>query len=230
MTPARARVLILDDHALLVHSLCAALGARGLDVRALPLTGRHEVFAAVRSAPQAVVLLDLQLGDPLGSGVDLVGPLTDAGARVLVVSGVTDPAVVGAAVEAGAVGHVCKSEPFDALLVAVERVARGENIMPPARRTELLAAARRRRLTASAEHELFARLSPRERAVLRALGDGEAVTRIAAQSHVSVATVRTQVRAVLTKLDVGSQLEAVALAHRCGWFAGPEHPEHPRSA
>jgi len=35
-----------------------------------------------------------------------------------------------------------------------------------------------------------------------------------------VPTVRTQVRAILQKLEVGSQLEAVAQAHRCGWHGG----------
>jgi two-component system nitrate/nitrite response regulator NarL len=61
----------------------------------------------------------------------------------------------------------------------------------------------------------FERLSPRERQVLRALCDGKSVT--------AIATVRAQVRAVLAKLGAGSQLEAVAEANRCGWYAEP-HP------
>ena len=40
---------------------------------------------------------------------------------------------------------------------------------------------------------------------------------IAAESYVSIATVRTQVRAILLKLDVSAQLEAVAAAYRSGW-------------
>ena len=53
--------------------------------------------------------------------------------------------------------------------------------------------------------------------MLHRLCEGESVQRIAAESYVSVATVRTQVRAILQKLDVGSQLEAVAIAYRSGW-------------
>lgn len=46
---------------------------------------------------------------------------------------------------------------------------------------------------------------------------GLAVERIAAESFVSGTTVRTQVRSILLKLGVNSQLEAVALAARAGW-------------
>ena len=68
------------------------------------------------------------------------------------------------------------------------------------------------------DHTPFQRLSPRERTVLAALVEGESVTDIAARAVVSVATVRTQVRAILEKVGVCSQLEAVALAHKHGWF------------
>ena len=64
----------------------------------------------------------------------------------------------------------------------------------------------------------FDRLSGREKQVLAALCVGRSVTQIADDWVVSVPTVRTQVRAILTKLDAASQLEAVAQAHRSGWF------------
>lgn len=64
----------------------------------------------------------------------------------------------------------------------------------------------------------FDRLSAREKQVLAALCVGRSVTQIAGDWVVSVPTVRTQVRAILTKLDAGSQLEAVAQAHRSGWY------------
>jgi DNA-binding NarL/FixJ family response regulator len=50
--------------------------------------------------------------------------------------------------------------------------------------------------------------------------EGRSVDRIAETSFVSSDTVRTQVRAILTKLGVNSQLEAVAMARRAGWFPG----------
>jgi DNA-binding NarL/FixJ family response regulator len=86
-------------------------------------------------------------------------------------------------------------------------------------RHRLLAELRAWRARDRAEHEPYLRLSPRERDVLRALAQGGSVADIAQRAFVSVATVRTQVRAILQKLGVSSQLEAVALAHRLGWFA-----------
>lgn len=212
-------VFVVDDHELLAQSVCYAFTARGLQARPLPVSTVDALVGAVREQHPDVVLLDLQLGGAVGSGASLVRPFTDAGARVLVVSGVTDPVLVGEALEAGAVGYVCKSEPVDAVLDVAEQVVRGQQVMGPAERAAYLTALRRHRAEEAAAREPFDRLSVREREVLRAICDGASVAAIAAASYVAVATVRSQVRAILVKLGVGSQLEAVALAHRHGWYA-----------
>ena len=53
--------------------------------------------------------------------------------------------------------------------------------------------------------------------MLSALLEGTSAAGIATSSFVSEATVRSQIRGVLTKLGVTSQLAAVALARRVGW-------------
>ena len=63
----------------------------------------------------------------------------------------------------------------------------------------------------------FAHLTAREAEVLADLMEGLATDVIAERHYVSLATVRSQVRAVLQKLCVNSQLAAVALAYRSGW-------------
>ncbi len=65
---------------------------------------------------------------------------------------------------------------------------------------------------------MFEQLTPREAEVLRHLAAGLPAAAIASSSHVSEATVRTQIRAVLSKLGVQSQLQAVAVARRAGWL------------
>lgn len=70
----------------------------------------------------------------------------------------------------------------------------------------------------------FNRLTPREEEVLFALMRGAKARDICAQSFVSMPTVRSQIRAILTKLGVTSQLAAVALAYQSGW-AGPKDRE-----
>lgn len=61
---------------------------------------------------------------------------------------------------------------------------------------------------------LFAKLSEREQDVLGALVRGLSAAEIAAERHLSIATVRTHIRAILTQLGVSSQIAAVAMTHR----------------
>ena len=67
--------------------------------------------------------------------------------------------------------------------------------------------------------ERLEQLTNRERVVLGHLMKGRAVRQIAGLSTVSEATVRTQVKSILAKLEVSSQLAAVGMAHEIGWRA-----------
>ena len=130
---------------------------------------------------------------------------------MLLVTGCTDPVRLAAALEAGAVGVLAKTEPIDVLLAAAHAAARGEPVMDPGQEQALRASARARHTARTAALAPFTRLTEREAQVLRRLAHGQSVATIAARTHVAETTVRTQVRGVLTKLGVGSQLEAVAL-------------------
>ncbi|MGH9068195.1 MAG: response regulator transcription factor [Acidimicrobiales bacterium] len=208
-----ARVLLVEDHSLLAESLRICLAGEGYEVEVAPVGSREEVVAAARRLMPDAVLLDASLGHPIGDGLSLVEPLCRTGAAVVVVSGTTEPARVAACIEAGAAGFVSKSRPLDELVAVVaDAVAR----LP------LMADEERARLGAELdEHRRrqggLARLTTRETTVLRALMDGKAVVAIAAGGFVSPGTVRSQIRAILTKLEVNSQLAAVAVARRAGW-------------
>jgi two-component system nitrate/nitrite response regulator NarL len=65
--------------------------------------------------------------------------------------------------------------------------------------------------------EAFAILTPREQRVLAELMEGHTADQIAKESWVSVSTVRSQIKSILHKLGVNSQLAAVAMAWRAGW-------------
>ncbi len=106
----------------------------------------------------------------------------------------------------------------------VARVAARESAMEQEEFDRLRASARTPCMTSDATaRDLVARLSVREGEILRHLMSGETPTQIARQSVVSEATVRTQVRSILAKLGVGSQLSAVAIAYAAGWL--PEGTE-----
>ncbi|WP_460367934.1 response regulator transcription factor, partial [Actinocorallia lasiicapitis] len=68
---------------------------------------------------------------------------------------------------------------------------------------------------------LPAPLTPREAAVLRALAAGLSNAEIAAAHHLSVETVKTHVKSILTKLDVRDRTQAAIWAHRTGFAHRP---------
>lgn len=210
------QVLILEDHQLLSASLAAALQAEGYPVVAPDLADRPGLLAYITKERPRVALLDLDLGS-FGSGEELLPSLVESGCRVLIVSANTDAAVTGRCLEAGAWGWVPKSASFEQLLDSILLAASGRPVLTEADRDRLLRSWRERRQAVAETFEPFWRLTSREAAVLEMLQAGKSVDRIASESFVSEATVRTQVRAILTKLGVNSQLEAVAKAARAGW-------------
>jgi DNA-binding NarL/FixJ family response regulator len=209
-------VLIVDDHELIGTSLQMSLCAAGIDAHLCgPSGGTGAILACAARLPPGVVLLDLDLGrDSTGRTVDgatLVEPLCAAGWRIVVLSGTADRARVGAALDAGAAGMVPKRAQLPTLLRTVGDALAGRPVMSDAARHEFVAAHRERRARRGELAGKLDRLTPRELEVLRLLADGHRAQAVADEFVVSLATVRTQIRAVLTKLGVRSQLEAVAL-------------------
>ncbi len=211
-------VLLVEDHELLAQTLQVALASAGVATEVVALTSAQAVLTVVERLRPTLVLLDLELGEPIGDGAALVPPIVALGSSVLVVTGVTDLTRVAAAVEAGAVGYIAKSLPFTRLLAVVQEALAGRPVLAEAQRRELFTLLRRRRADSEQLRAPFDRLTPREEQVLRALAEGHSVESIAEQWVVSKATVRTQVRGILTKLDVGTQLAAVARARQAGWL------------
>lgn len=210
-------VLIVEDHWLMAESLALALRAEGFSPVVAPLRSSEEVLAVAAETRPAVVLLDLEL--PIGSGLGLISPLVNSETRVIIVSGSRSRVDIAAAIEAGAHGFIEKSRPLAQLIEAIRATLAGRQIMSAQQRQALLTDLHASRATL--EHELrpFTRLTRREQEVLRDVMEGRRAEDIAKAGSVSEATIRTQLRGILTKLGVRSQLEAVTLAHRVGWPA-----------
>ena len=219
-------VVIVEDHALLAQTLVIALNAEGCRARVAELIDPAHLLQQVRMLRPGVVLLDLDLG-VLGDGADLVQPLTELGARVLVVSGTTDRLRLAETVERGAVGFLSKTVPFDELLSTVLDVVAQRPVLSTAKRYELMAELRSARAARGKDLAPFKTLTSREQAVLAGLAQGRRAEIIAAAAFLSEATVRSQIRSVLAKLGVNSQLEAVALAWTVGWVPTAEQTSAP---
>jgi two-component system nitrate/nitrite response regulator NarL len=199
-----------------------ALGAQGYDVRRVqvpdnPATPAILVTAIARQRP-VVVLLDLDLGT-FGDGIRLIDPISSTGAQVVVVTGSGDRARWGAALQAGARTVLSKTQLLHDVVATVRRISAGLPVMDREERRELIAEWTRHQGERDGLRTRLDQLTIRECEVLGHLMKGQAVRQIAEHGAVSEATVRTQVKSILAKLEVTSQLAAVGMANEIGWQA-----------
>jgi DNA-binding NarL/FixJ family response regulator len=221
---SKVNIVIVEDHVLFAESLDLALSVEGYAVRRIEVpdstaTTGTVVASLVRTHPH-IALLDLDLGG-FGDGTRLIGPLTRAGVHVLVITASPDRARWGEALRNGARAVLSKSRPLNEILSTVRRVLRGQPVMTREEREELLRLWHEEREQLEQVHARLASLTAREAQVLGHLMLGRNVHEIAATGVVSEATVRTQVKSILGKLHVSSQLAAVGLAHQAGWRPPP---------
>ncbi len=210
------RVGIVDDHALVSETLAVVLNEQGFEAYGLRPHRLEEVIPFVTEHDLNVVLLDLNFGE-LGTSLPVIPELTALGCQVVTLTGETSRAQWGECIEAGAACVVSKAVSFNELLQRVTVLLDDVVEKANAERYELLEALRAHREQERRRLAPFEHLTVREHEVLAALIDGMSAEQIAAAMFVSMATVRTHIRAILQKLGVSSQLAAVALATRSGW-------------
>ncbi len=217
---SRVRIVVVEDHALFAESLELALTLEGYDVRRVPVpdhpSAPGQVLAVSNRWRPRIALVDLDLGR-FGDGVDLIHPLARSGVNVVVVTASTDHARWGECVQHGARKVVSKNQPLNDILAVVRRLSQGLPVIGHEEREELLHLWRERCHDQQAARDKLATLTPREREILGQLMDGHPVRDIARHDFVSEATVRTQVKSILAKLEVSSQLAAAGLARSVGW-------------
>jgi two-component system, NarL family, nitrate/nitrite response regulator NarL len=225
------RVAIVDDHAILAEALRVALTLKGLNVVCVAVPSQNgnpnsQLTSVLRARPR-VVLLDLDLG-PAGDGTKLIRPLSRAGHHVVVLTASEDEARWGAALGRGALTVLSKSAPLQLIVDVIDRITQGLPVTSRAERERLIQLWQEHHTDDDERHRRLERLTPREAFVLGELVRGKRVREVAVESFVSEATVRTQVKSILAKLGVTSQLAAVALARDVDWV--PPHVSPGQSA
>jgi DNA-binding NarL/FixJ family response regulator len=217
---SNVRILIIEDHTLFAESLDLALTMEGYDVRRLPIpemgSSQGALLSAVVRLHPRIVLLDLDLGH-MGDGVRLIAPIARTGAHVVVVTASSEKGRWGECLRYGARKVLTKARPLNEIMATVRRLNQGLPVMDRDEREDLLQAWHKERQEHQELRTRLQRLTTREREVLGHLMEGHTVRDIARISVVSEATVRTQVKSILAKLEVSSQLAAVGLAHTVGW-------------
>lgn len=211
-------VLVVDDDALVRFGLTMMLrGAPDVQVVAEAGNGA-EAIELIRRHEPAVVLMDIRM--PVMDGLTATEAIRrrSPAPQVVVLTTFDADAHVLRALRAGAAGFLLKDTPPDELVVAVRHAASGRPVLSPEVLRRLIdrvadsdhdtrGAAARRRLELLAEREL---------AVAREIGAGRSNAEIAACQHLGVATVKTHVSAILTKLDLNNRTQVALLVHDAG--------------
>jgi DNA-binding NarL/FixJ family response regulator len=212
-----SRLLIVDDRALLRDSLSRALAASRYVVFTNPADDAAVVITQARELSPDTILLGSHL-ENIDPEMPITTTLSELGANVIVLTRGKDPLTQAGFAQQGACGFVDIRDPFRALEEALQCISRGTAAVDPVTTQKLARLWREHRQAESARLESFQRLSKRETAILRDIYDGLGAAQIADESFVSINTVRSQIRSILEKLDVGSQVGAVAVARKSRWF------------
>ncbi len=208
------RVLLVDDDALVRSGLRMMLsGAPGIEVAGEADDGRG-VLGAVDLHRPDVVLMDIRMPQLDGiAATRLLRGQPDPPAVVVLTTFDADEHVLRA-LRAGAAGFLLKDTPPADIVRAIELVHAGDGMLSPAVTRRLIAlvagddeeAARGERA-----RERLAALTAREHEVALAVGAGRANAEIAAELHMSVATVKAHVSRLLAKLEVENRIQIALL-------------------
>ncbi|MBB5111347.1 response regulator transcription factor [Micromonospora echinospora] len=219
------RVLIADDQALLRGSFrllvdstptFTTVGEAGTGVEAVALAAEHR---------PDVVLMDVRM--PEMDGIEatrrICGDPATAGTRIVILTTFDLDEYVYGALRAGASGFLLKDTPPADLLTGIRVVAAGEGLLSPTVTRRLIDEFARRPEPARPLPRRLAEVTEREREVLTLIARGLSNAELAEQLHLSLATVKTHVGRLLTKLAVRDRAQLVIVAYETG-LVGPGGP------
>jgi DNA-binding NarL/FixJ family response regulator len=217
----RLRVAVASEQSLVGDSVQAALDERGLETVRVAWPSPLRPGRPTRPTPGArpvdaapsldVGLLLSELDSPLALE-QARAVLRRAPARWLVLTGAPRGSAWGAVLDAGAHEVVPSELTLDEIEEALRRIAEpgADDDVELAATDPLVRQWVVARESEAVGADRLASLTPREREVLEHLHRGSGVTTIACDLGITPATVRSQVKAILRKLQVNSQLAAVA--------------------
>ena len=210
----RIRVVLADDHQILVAALQAMLaGEPDIAVVGTANDGVALLELVAKSKPDVVIA---DIGMPRMNGLEAIQRMAAAGsaARVIVLSGYSDKRFVLEAVNSGAAGYVVKTAAAEELARAIRTVAQGNIYLCPQVAGAVVESVRAK--SKSRPRGAAPRLAPRERTIVRLLAEGKSSAQIAAELSIAASTVDTHRRNIMRKLDMHNVTEITRYAIREG--------------
>ncbi|MEJ2304891.1 MAG: response regulator transcription factor [Anaerolineales bacterium] len=217
--PAKIKVLIVDDHAVVRQGLRTFLELHD-ETTSLPIEVVGEASNGLQAVKQAgllqpdIVLLDLVM--PVMDGVQATPKIIEASphARVIILTSFGEEGRVIPAIRAGAHGYLLKDIPPDELVEAVSQAYRGQVQLHPDVAKKLMSAiAEKEEPPASRPPKApFDDLTKRELQVLSLIAEGLNNRAIAGKMVISEKTVKSHVSSILSKLGLEDRTQAAIYA------------------
>jgi two-component system response regulator DevR len=204
------KILLVDDHEVVRLGLKSLLSHYPkFEVVAEAGTADDAIKLAERYEPD-VVVMDIRL--PGKSGIEATREIVAARAetKVIMLTTFADDDLLYDAISAGASGYVLKQIDSSELVMALERIGRGESLLDPAVTQQVFK--RMRESSRKTENEAFSALTQQEMKILVLLAQGKRNKEIAEQVFLSEKTVRNYVSSILSKLSLSTRSEAAAYA------------------
>lgn len=202
---SRPRVLLADDHALLLGAFEKLLSA-DCDIVGQVSDGRALVDAAEELKPD-VIVLDISM--PLLNGLEAARQIKQKarGAKLVFLTMNEDTDLAAEAFRAGASGYLLKRSAASELLTAIREVLQGRSYVTPLITEGLVGS-----LLHGADHAPSRELTPRQREVLQLLAEGRSMKEVASLLNLTPRTVAFHKYRIMEQLKVKSTAELVQYA------------------
>jgi len=212
----KTRILLADDHALLREGLAGIINSQpDLDVVGEAADGLEAIVMANELKPD-LILMDIQM--PGCDGIEATQKIKHALPETIIVILTVrdDEERLFAALKNGAQGYLLKNMRSVDMLQMLREAIKGNLAIPPHFAGRMLEEFRRLSQIAASEPSEDFGLSARERVVLGLVAQGLADKEIAEHLSISLYTVKSHLRNILAKLQVGSRQAAARLARDKG--------------
>ncbi|MCX4964602.1 response regulator transcription factor [Streptomyces sp. NBC_00654] len=210
------RVVLADDQPLVRAALNMVItGTPDVEVVGEAGTGAEAVRLTAELRPD-VVVMDIRM--PGMDGIEATSLITGGptAAQVVVLTTFDDDEYVYGALRAGASGFLVKDMALDGILAAIRVVAAGDALISPSVTRRLIKDFAGRPAAPSPAARPLSAVTEREREVLTLVGNGLSNTEIAERLNISVATAKTYLSRLLTKLDARDRVRLVIIAYEAG--------------